>query len=69
MGGATDVVAQIVSDRGALTITVALCAWVLKRVLDATLPRGYHFRGIERWLRPTRRNEHEKDQDGEDEVR
>ena len=53
----------MLADRGVLTIVVALCAWLLKRVVDATLPRGWHFRIVERWLQ---RGPDEKDPEDED---
>ena len=66
MSGVREVVAQVVGDRGWLTIVVATLAFLLKRILDATLPRGYHFRAVERWLRPGRDRDDEKDETDEE---
>lgn len=65
MQDAADQAARILADRGLLTLLVATLAWLLKRLVDATLPRGWHFRIIERWLQ--RGDQDREDTDKEDE--
>lgn len=70
MPAADELALQVLSDRSLLTITVALAAWATKRIIDATLPRGWHFRIVERWLaRPDRDDKNTSDEDEKDDTR
>ena len=60
MQDAADQAARILADRGLLTLLVATLAWLLKRLVDATLPRGWHFRIMERWLQRGDREDTDK---------
>lgn len=66
MPAADELAAQVLADRSLLTITVALAAWATKRIIDATLPRGWHFRIVERWL--TRPDPDDQDDDQDDDA-